>query len=199
LAGLDRVRRLAVEVVEHEVRERGGELEAGEHARLHVIRVVAAREVRDRVGRNRQPAIPLARLSAAPPRGRAPRASAERRACRRAARRGPPPRAPPAPSGPGGGGPPRRPPARPPPRRRAPPLGPRPPPPPAGTAARLPAQLARLLQPSPPRNRANPSSPSNRQPLEAVRLRVPTGSRTCASCHCGCRRPTRGSRATSRP
>ena len=114
LAGVDRVLRLAVEVLEHEVREHRRQLQAAQHAGLHVVRVVAAREVRGRVRRDRQPAVPLALLAAAASgrrarRRRRRRARRQRRLRRRprrrrcASRRSPrraPPR-PPAPPRPG--------------------------------------------------------------------------------------------------
>ena len=65
LPRLDRIPRLLVEVLDHQVGEHRRELQAGQDTGLHVIGVVAPRPVGERARRNRQPAIPLARLAAA--------------------------------------------------------------------------------------------------------------------------------------
>ena len=143
LPGLQRVLRLHVEVLYDEIREHRRELQRRQHAGLHVVRVVAAREVLDAVRRNRNAAIPLAGLTAAAPgrtsvrlppdRCRAPPPGAAARAATAPHRaRAPPvavrPAAPPAPP-------------RPPPRRRAPPPHHR---------ARRSTSTAAVLAPQPP-------------------------------------------------
>src|SRR6185295_1386359 len=65
LAGLDGVLRLLIEILNDQVWKRCRQLQRAEHARLHVVRVVAAREARDRAVRHGKAAIPLAGLSAA--------------------------------------------------------------------------------------------------------------------------------------
>ena len=76
LPRLDRVLRLAIEVVDDEVGERRRELERAQNARLHVVGVVPAREVVRRAGWNRNPAIPLACLTTAAPGRRSGRGAA---------------------------------------------------------------------------------------------------------------------------
>ena len=84
LSRLDRVPGLLVEVLDHQVREHRRELQARQDAGLHVVGVVAPRPVGERARRNRQSAIPLARLAAAASRRRASgRRSASRRRRRR--------------------------------------------------------------------------------------------------------------------
>src|SRR6185436_5528820 len=62
---LNRVPRLQIEVLDDLVRNHRGELKTEQHASLHVVRVVAARETLRSAWRNRNPAIPLAILPAA--------------------------------------------------------------------------------------------------------------------------------------
>ena len=192
LAGLDRVLRLAVEVVDDEIRERRRQLQRAQHAGLHVVGVVAPREIRGGAGRNRQPAVPLARSASRRGRSAVPRP-----------RRGRPVRP----------GHPRPPPAAPqvPPEpsqslqsslrasRRAPRRGRRDH---RGRDPRYPLRAPPAHQPLMPSRPLPVQRPGRRTAMRRrapVRSRGRTAFRTSASSRCGCMRPSRDSRATSRP